>query len=68
VGGAGLACYLISYALGINLTVVGENLAQVRWRIPVLIPSAAQNAFLEEFVVVGCLCWGCASSAGALAS
>lgn len=74
VGGAGLAFYLVSYALGINLTVVAENLPAVWWRIPVLILSAAQNAFVEEFVVVGYLVlrlrqlgWGTGSVIGASA-
>jgi membrane protease YdiL (CAAX protease family) len=74
VGGAGLAFYLISYALGVNLTVVAEDLPQVWWRIPVLVLSAAQNAFLEEFVVVGYLMlrlrqlgWGTRSVIGASA-
>lgn len=74
VGGAGLAFYLITYALGVNLTVVAENLPQVWWRIPVLILSAAQNALVEEFVVVGYLVlrlrqlgWGTRSVIGASA-
>lgn len=55
VGGTGLAFYLLMYALGVNLTVVAENLPDVWWRYPVLLLSAVQNALLEEFVVLGYL-------------
>jgi membrane protease YdiL (CAAX protease family) len=53
IGGTGLALYLITHALGVDLTVVAENLPNVWWRIPVLVLSAAQNALLEEVVVLG---------------
>jgi membrane protease YdiL (CAAX protease family) len=53
IGGTGLALYLVTHALGVELTVVPENLPDVWWRIPVLILSALQNALLEEVVVVG---------------
>ncbi|MEU8585317.1 CPBP family intramembrane glutamic endopeptidase [Streptomyces abikoensis] len=55
IGGSGLLFYLAVRAAGFNLTVVPENLPHVWWRIPVLIASAAQNAVLEEVVVVGYL-------------
>ena len=55
VGGAGLAFYVITHALGVDLTVVASDLPAVWWRIPVLVLSALQNALLEEFVVVGYL-------------
>ena len=55
VGGAGLAFYLIVHATGANLTVVAEDLPNVWWRIPVLILSAAQNAAVEEVLVLGYL-------------
>ncbi len=55
IGGTGLFFYLAVRAAGFNLTVVPENLPDVWWRIPVLIASAAQNAVLEEVVVVGYL-------------
>jgi membrane protease YdiL (CAAX protease family) len=55
IGGTGLALYLVTHALGVDLTVVAEDLPDVWWRIPVLILSAAQNALLEEVVVVGYL-------------
>lgn len=55
VGGAGLAFYVITHALGVDLTVVASDLPAVWWRFPVLVLSALQNALLEEFVVVGYL-------------
>jgi membrane protease YdiL (CAAX protease family) len=55
VGGAGLAFYVVTHALGVDLTVVASDLPAVWWRIPVLVLSALQNALLEEFVVVGYL-------------
>jgi membrane protease YdiL (CAAX protease family) len=55
VGGAGLVLYLISHAMGVNLTVVAADLPDVWWRVPVLLLAAVQNALLEEVVVVGYL-------------
>jgi membrane protease YdiL (CAAX protease family) len=55
IGGTGLALYLGTHALGVDLTVVPEDLPHVWWRIPVLVLSAAQNALLEEVVVLGYL-------------
>jgi membrane protease YdiL (CAAX protease family) len=53
VGGTGLAFYLATYASGVDLTVVAEDLPHVWWRFPVLILAALQNALLEEIVVLG---------------
>ncbi|SEM41709.1 CPBP family intramembrane glutamic endopeptidase [Streptacidiphilus jiangxiensis] len=53
IGGSGLALYLGARASGANLTVVPSGLPDVWWRIPVLILSAAQNAVVEEVIVVG---------------
>ena len=55
IGGAGLALYLAAHAIGIALTVVVSDLPAVWWRDTVLVLSAAQNAILEEVVVVGYL-------------
>jgi membrane protease YdiL (CAAX protease family) len=55
IGGSGLALYLIAYHLGVELNVVAENLPDVWWRIPILLYSAAQNAVLEEVIVLGYL-------------
>ncbi len=55
IGGSGLGLYLAAFHLGINVKVVAEDLPDVWWRIPVLILSAAQNALVEEVIVVGYL-------------
>lgn len=53
VGSVGVAFYLVTHALGLNLTVVADGLPSVWWKYPVLVLSALQNAVLEEFVVLG---------------
>ena len=55
IGGSGLALYLAAYHLGVELNVVAESLPVIWWRIPVLLLSAAQNAAVEEIIVVGYL-------------
>jgi membrane protease YdiL (CAAX protease family) len=55
VGGAGLAFYLAAYASGANLTVDPARLPDTWWRIPILVAVAAQNAVLEEVIVLGYL-------------
>ncbi|MGH3186343.1 MAG: CPBP family intramembrane glutamic endopeptidase [Streptosporangiaceae bacterium] len=55
IGGSGLVLYLFAYHIGVELNVVAESEPDVWWRIPVLILSAAQNATLEEVIVVGYL-------------
>jgi membrane protease YdiL (CAAX protease family) len=55
IGGSGLALYLVAYHLGVELNVVAENLPDIWWRFPILILSAAQNAIVEEVIVVGYL-------------
>lgn len=55
IGGSGLGLYLAAFHLGINVNVVAEDLPDVWWRIPVLLLSAAQNALVEEVIVVGYL-------------
>ncbi len=55
IGIPGLGLYLAAHAAGINATVVPEALPKVWWAIPVLVLSAAQNAMLEELIVVGYL-------------
>ena len=55
VGATGLAFYVLTHALGVDLTVVAEALPSAWWKYPVLLSSALQNALLEEFVVVGYL-------------
>jgi len=55
IGGSGLGLYLIAYHICVELNVVAENLPDIWWRIPVLLLSAAQNATVEEVIVVGYL-------------
>jgi membrane protease YdiL (CAAX protease family) len=53
VGSVGVVFYLATFALGTNLTVVAQSLPEQWWRVPVLVLAAAENAVLEEFVVLG---------------
>ena len=55
IGIPGLGLYFLAHALGVNATVVPAALPHVWWAVPVLVLSAAQNALLEEIVVVGYL-------------
>ncbi|GAA4397074.1 type II CAAX endopeptidase family protein [Fodinibacter luteus] len=60
IGIPGLALYAAAKALDLNTTVAAANLAETWWTVPVLILAAAQNAVLEEVVMVGYLFrrWG----------
>jgi len=60
VGIPGLGLYLAARELGLNTTVSAANLAGAWWTVPVLVLAAAQNAVLEEVVMVGYLFrrWG----------
>jgi len=55
IGLPGLGLVWIAAQLGINANLVPAALPSVWWAVPVLILSAAQNAVLEEIVVVGYL-------------
>ena len=55
IGLPGLALYAAAKAIGINTTVAAANLAGAWWTIPVLVLAAAQNAILEEVVMVAYL-------------
>jgi membrane protease YdiL (CAAX protease family) len=55
IGVPGLLLYLAAHAVGLNATVVPTGLPHVWWAVPVLILAAAQNAILEEVIVVGYL-------------
>jgi hypothetical protein len=55
IGIPGLGFYLLARTIGINLTVVPASLSDTWWRIPVLVISAAANAWAEEALVVGYL-------------
>ena len=53
VGSLGVSFYLVTHALGLDLTVVPDGLPELWWKYPVLVLSALQNAVLEEFVMIG---------------
>lgn len=55
VGIPGLALYAAARGLGLNTTVAAANLTDHWWAVPVLVLAAAQNAILEEVVMVGYL-------------
>lgn len=55
IGIPGLGLYFLARALGLNATVIAEDLPHIWWGIPVLILSAIQNAIGEEVIVVGYL-------------
>ena len=55
IGGAGLLFYIGAHATGANLTVDPSQLPDYWWRIPILIAVSAQNAVLEEVIVLGYL-------------
>ncbi|MFY0405533.1 CPBP family intramembrane glutamic endopeptidase [Solicola sp. PLA-1-18] len=55
IGLPGLALYFVGRAIGITATVVPSGLDAYWWTVPVLVVAAAQNAVLEEVVVVGYL-------------
>ncbi|MET7747959.1 type II CAAX endopeptidase family protein [Micromonospora sp. NPDC005367] len=55
IGLPGLALFWAAAQLGINATLVPAALPDVWWAVPVLVLAAAQNAVLEEVIVVGYL-------------
>lgn len=55
IGLPGLGLYFGARELGLNATVVPAGLPEVWWAVPVLVLAAAQNAVLEEVIVVGYL-------------
>lgn len=55
IGIPGLGLYLGARALGLNTQVQASGLTDQWWTVPVLILSAAQNAVLEEVVMIGYL-------------
>ena len=55
IGIPGLGLYLLARELNINTIVAPANLPPIWWAVPVLILAAAENAVLEEVVVVGYL-------------
>lgn len=55
IGIPGVGLYVGARELGLNTTVVAAALPDLWWAVPVLVLAAAQNAILEEVVVVGYL-------------
>jgi membrane protease YdiL (CAAX protease family) len=55
IGLPGLGLYVAARQLGLNANVVPAALPHLWWAVPVLILAAAQNALLEELVVVAYL-------------
>lgn len=55
IGIPGLGLYLAARAAGVNTTVAAANLDATWWAVPVLVLAAAQNAVLEEIVMVAYL-------------
>jgi membrane protease YdiL (CAAX protease family) len=55
IGVPGLGLYLLAHALGVSLTVAPTTLTDTWWRIPVLVASAAANAWAEELIMIGWL-------------
>jgi membrane protease YdiL (CAAX protease family) len=55
IGLPGLGLFYVAAKLGINVSVVPADLPDIWWAVPVLVLAAAQNAILEEIVVVGYL-------------
>jgi hypothetical protein len=55
IGVPGLALYLVAHTLGLALTVQPSTLTDSWWRIPVLVVSAAGNAWAEEVLLIGYL-------------
>lgn len=60
IGLPGLGLYALAKALDLNTTIAAANLVGAWWTVPVLVLAAAQNAVLEEVVMVGYLFrrWG----------
>jgi membrane protease YdiL (CAAX protease family) len=55
IGIPGLGLYLAARALGLNTHVQASGLTDHLWTVPVLLLSAAQNAVLEEVIMIGYL-------------
>ncbi|MFC7328531.1 CPBP family intramembrane glutamic endopeptidase [Marinactinospora rubrisoli] len=55
IGVGGLAVYLVSWRLGLTVTVAPSSLNEHWWQLPVLVLQAVKNGVLEEVIVVGYL-------------
>lgn len=52
VGGVGLGFYLLAYQLGISVAVTAVTAERFWWTVPMLLLVAAENALLEEVVIL----------------
>lgn len=55
IGVPGLGLYLVARALNVSVTIAPTTLDDTWWRLPVLLMSAAANAWAEEVVMVAYL-------------
>jgi membrane protease YdiL (CAAX protease family) len=55
IGIPGLGLYALARIIGINTQVQASGLGDQWWTVPILILSAAENAVLEEVVMIGYL-------------
>jgi membrane protease YdiL (CAAX protease family) len=55
IGNPGLGLYLVAHAVGVSVTIAPTTLSDTWWRMPVLILSAAGNAWAEEVIMIGWL-------------
>ena len=55
IGVPGLGLYLVAHALGLSVTIAPTTLTDTWWRVPVLVLSAAANAWAEEVIMIGYL-------------
>ncbi|MCP3011748.1 CPBP family intramembrane metalloprotease [Nocardiopsis dassonvillei] len=55
IGLSGLVLYVVSWQLGLTVTIRPSTLAGNWWDVPVLVLQAAKNGILEEVIVVGYL-------------
>ncbi|WP_159942409.1 MULTISPECIES: CPBP family intramembrane glutamic endopeptidase [unclassified Nocardiopsis] len=55
VGAGGLVVYVVSWRLGLTVTIAPSTLEGNWWDVPVLVLQAAKNGVLEEVIVVGYL-------------
>ncbi len=55
VGSTGLLLYLIAYRSGMSVQIAAAQVGEVWWDWPLLLLRAAENAVLEEVVILGFL-------------
>lgn len=55
IGAGGLAVYVLSWRLGLTVTITPSTLEGNWWDVPILVLQAAKNGILEEVIVIGYL-------------